>query len=69
MLIDSNYINSCFPFSLSEDDNSLPKKQMEVLSEILKSSFFTSVKDVSTLCQFTYFIKIYPHVFIHVLGL
>ena len=37
----------CFPSS--EDDNSLPKKQMEVLSEVLKSAFFTSVKDVSRL--------------------
>lgn len=40
---------------------------MEVLSEILKSDFFTSVKDVSSHCQFTsiqYYMKMYPHVFI-----
>lgn len=67
MLMCSNYINPCLPFPLSEDDNSLPKKQMEVLSEILKSDFFTSVKDVSSHCQFTsiqYYMKMYPHVFI-----
>ena len=34
-----------FPFP--GDDASLPKKQMELLSDILKSAFFNSVKDVS----------------------
>ena len=35
------------PPRLAGNDESLPKKQMEVLSDILKSAFFNSVKDVS----------------------
>ena len=30
------------------DDVSLPKKQIELLSEVLRSQFFNSVKDVSS---------------------
>ena len=35
------------------DDASLPKKQMEILSDILQSAFFKSVKDVSFIKLFT----------------
>ena len=41
--------NLLFTLPSSEDDSSLPKKQMEVLSDVLQSAFFNSVKDVSLL--------------------